>query len=210
MDEDLLRYRHKQKYCLFDYETEGTNLYLSKPWQLAWLLAEGKNITKVEDHYLWWENLNISEGAARATKFNYSVYKSKAVDPKPVLEKFEEILYDEDYIILYHNGLSFDAFIHNTYRRLMGKKPDYSFLKRCIDTHLLAKAIKLNIPVDKDNFLPWMYKLQSFRQKGLKTNLTALGKEYEIEHDYENLHNARVDIDLNFKVFLKQIWQIEI
>lgn len=44
--EDLLRFKFNQKYVIFDTETEGLNLVTSKPWQLAWIEAEGKQIEK--------------------------------------------------------------------------------------------------------------------------------------------------------------------
>jgi hypothetical protein len=40
--------------------------------------------------------------------------------------------------------------------------------------------------------------------------LTALGKENGIEHDYEKLHDAINDLDLNLKVWNKLKWQIEV
>lgn len=52
--------------------------------------------------------------------------------------------------------------------------------------------------------------MSSTVKKGVKTNLTALGKEYGIDHDYDNLHNALVDLDLNLKIWNKIKWQVEI
>jgi len=46
--------------------------------------------------------------------------------------------------------------------------------------------------------------------KGVKTNLTAMGKHYNIEHDYSKLHNALVDLQLNLKVWNKLKWEIEL
>jgi len=37
-----------------------------------------------------------------------------------------------------------------------------------------------------------------------------LGKENGIEHDYESLHDAINDLDLNLKVWNKLKWQIEV
>ena len=47
-------------------------------------------------------------------------------------------------------------------------------------------------------------------KKGVRTNLKALGKFYDIDHDYENLHNALVDLELNIKVWDKLKVQFEI
>ena len=44
--EELLRYNFKQRYVVFDTETEGLNLITSKPWQIAWIECEGKKVIK--------------------------------------------------------------------------------------------------------------------------------------------------------------------
>lgn len=52
MDESLLRFDKKQKYLVFDTETEGLNLIKSRPWQVAWLVVEGDRI--LEKHDMFW------------------------------------------------------------------------------------------------------------------------------------------------------------
>ena len=48
-------------------------------------------------------------------------------------------------------------------------------------------------------------------QKGLKTNLTLLGKEAGIEFDYNNLHDALNDVRLLQLIWDKWIkWNVEI
>ena len=44
MHESLLRFNKKQRYVVFDTETEGLNLVTSRPWQVAWLVIEGDTI----------------------------------------------------------------------------------------------------------------------------------------------------------------------
>ena len=56
----------------------------------------------------------------------------------------------------------------------------------------------------------WPPGLDHTIKKGVKTNLTALGKEFEIDVDYNNLHDAVNDLILNIKVWDKLKWQIEI
>ena len=48
------------------------------------------------------------------------------------------------------------------------------------------------------------------RKKGMRTNLAALGREYEIKHDDESLHDAVVDLELNVKVWNKIKWMVEL
>ena len=68
--EDLLRFKFDQKYVIFDTETEGLNLVSSKPWQLAWIETTGKNITRKQNRFLKWSELNVSEEAAKITGFD--------------------------------------------------------------------------------------------------------------------------------------------
>ena len=98
----------------------------------------------------------------------------------------------------------------NVWRKLMGMQADYSYLQRVIDTNSLAKAITKQIPVDKDNFLPWQYRLINHKERGLKTSQAALLKKYNINHDPNRLHDALYDIEMNFKVFRKQLFELEI
>jgi hypothetical protein len=209
----MLRFNKDQKYICFDFETCHLNLLddSNKPWQLSYIIAKGSNIQKEVDNYIFWPDLNISEGAKLVTHFDERKYHSLAADPKDILSTFEDYLYDPDYLIIGQNLLGFDVYIHNIYRRLLGKKPDFSFVKRIIDTNCIAKAIKKDLKIQKEvDFTCWQYKLNDFREKGLKTSIKAQLKDYKIDFDENMLHNSLYDVQMNFKIFQKQIWQIEI
>ncbi len=92
----------------------------------------------------------------------------------------------------------------------MGK--DYKhLLPKIIDTMCLARGIKCGIFFkENEDFLAYQYKMLNERRKGMRTNLTSLGKEFDIEHDYANLHDAIVDLELNLKVWNKIKWMIEV
>ena len=66
----------------------------------------------------------------------------------------------------------------------------------------LARGLKSGelFKSDKD-FLEYQYKMINYIRKGMKTSLSALGKENDIDHDYDNLHDALVDLELNIKVW---------
>ena len=213
MKEDLLRFNHKQKYILFDFETCSLNLGSTdnKPWQLSFLLAQGKKVTQKKDFYIQWEDLRLSEDARRITRFNDKKYKKLAVDPNGVLKEFERYLYNKDYKVIGHNILGFDVYIHGILRRLCHKAPDYSYIDRCIDTNCIARAIKNQIKPDEPRFFAsWQYKLLHHRVRGVKTNLKQLCKDYELDFDEKKLHDALYDIEVNFQVFQKQLWDLEI
>lgn len=209
----MLRFNKDQKYICFDFETCHLNLLddSNKPWQLSYLIAQGNNIIKESDNYIYWQDLNISEDAKVITRFDERKYKSLAADPKDILDEFEHYLYDNQYLIIGQNLLGFDVYIHNIYRRLMGKHTDFSYTKRIIDTNCIAKAIKKDIKLKRDSdFIYWQYKLNDFREKGLKTSIKAQLKEYKIDFDENMLHNSLYDVQMNFRIFQKQLWQTEL
>jgi hypothetical protein len=92
----------------------------------------------------------------------------------------------------------------------MGLKSDFSYVNRIIDTNCIAKAIKKNLSPQKEDFIYWQYRLENFREKGMKTSIKAQLKDYKIDFDENMLHNSLYDVQMNFKIFQKQLWQIEI
>jgi DNA polymerase III alpha subunit (gram-positive type) len=210
MNESLLRFNKKQRYVVFDTETEGLNLISSKPWQIAWLLVEGEKILERNDLYIHWGDLNISEGAARITGFSQADYDKRGKDPKEVWDKFSAQLYNKNNLIVGQNLLGFDVYMVNIWRKLLGMESDYSYIKRIIDTKCLAMAIAKEIPVNKKNFINWQYRLLNHRERGVRTSQATLLKKYAIDHDPKRLHDAMYDIEMNFKIFRRQLFDLEL
>lgn len=210
---ELLRYNKEQKYICWDFETCNLNIQSldNKPWQLSYIVAQNNQILEESDNYIWWEDLKISEDAARITHFDYNKYKRLAQDPLPILNKFEEKLFDPEYRLVGQNLIQFDVYILQIYRRLMGLQPNYKFIERIIDTMCLAKAVKKGIKINKEDDLTClMYKLAHLHEKGLKTSIATQLKEQKIDHDPMMLHNSLYDVRMNWEIFKRQIWQIEI
>lgn len=210
MKENLLRFNKKQRYLIFDTETEGLNLINSRPWQVAWILAEGDKVLEKHDLYIKWEDLNISDEAAKITGFSKQAYDRRSLDPKDVFDKFSKYLNDENNLIIGQNLLGFDVYMVNIWRKAIGLSSDYSFINRIIDTKSIATAIAKEIPVQKDNLLSWQYRLLNHKEKGLKTSQATLLKRYDIPHDPKRLHDAMYDIEMNFRIFRKQLFDIEL
>ena len=80
MKKDLLRFDKDQKYITWDVETEGLNLVHSKPWQIAWIVCQGDKVLEKFDFYIKWDDLKVSEDAARITGFSREDYNRKAID----------------------------------------------------------------------------------------------------------------------------------
>jgi DNA polymerase III alpha subunit (gram-positive type) len=210
MKEELLRFQKNQKYLIVDTETEGLNLVNSRPWQCAWIATQGKNIVEKNNRFIQWDNLNVSEGAAKITGFSESEYERRAEDPLKVWRDLSKYLFDPEYIIIGQNILGFDVYMLNVWLKGMNKNSDYSYLPRVIDTKSLSTAIFKNILPDKNNFLSWQYKLLNHKEKGLKTSQASMLKHYNIPHDPKKLHDALYDIEMTFQIFLKQIYDIEV
>eukprot|EP01043_Picozoa_sp_COSAG02_P013551 COSAG02_NODE_544_length_20555_cov_485.488170_13_plen_211_part_00 len=210
MNESLLRFNKKQRYVVFDTETEGLNLVTSRPWQVAWMVVEGDKIIEKNDLFIEWPDLQVSEGAAKVTGFTEKEYNRRCEPPKQVWEKFSKDLYNPDNLIIGQNLLGFDVYMVNIWRRLMNLGADYSFIPRILDTKALATAIAKEMPVVKDDFIGWQYRLLNYRERGLKTSQATLLKKYNIDHDPKRLHDALYDIEMNFKVFRKQLFDLEI
>jgi hypothetical protein len=210
---EFLRFNKQQEYVIVDYETENLNTLHGLPWQVSFLVCDLKGVKEEHDYFPYFEDLSMSKGAASITRFDYSEYKSNGKDPKEVLSILDSYIYDPKYVVVFQNGIPFDSMIHQVFRRKMGKTPDYSYLNRCIDTNAIAKAWKHGIKpplFGTPDFLPFQYRMLGFYQKGVKTNLTQLGKDFQIEFDYTSTHRGINDIRLNYLVFKKLLNVVEI
>ena len=213
MIEKLVRFDRNQKAMVFDFETCNLNLSSTsnKPWQLAFEIYEGDKLIESNDYHIFWKDLKLSEGARRVTGFKDAKYKKLAKPAQEILNHFEKYLYDDDYLKVVHNILGFDIYIHLIYRKLLNLPTDYSYLSRCVDTLCLAKAIHKDIDLnDSDDLLAWQFKLNSFHERGMRLNLGACCKTYDVDFDPSKLHDALYDIKKNYSVFRKMIWNIKI
>ena len=213
MNENLLRFKKDQNYLFFDFETCCLNLGSldNKPWQLGFIVINKGKIVKKKDYWIHWDDLKMSDTAAKMTGWTQVMYDKKAEDAKKILAEFEHYLYDESYINVGHNILGFDIYIHGIFRRCLGKNPDYSYIKRSIDTLCLAKAIKNEIKFSQnDNFFNWQYRLNNMIDRKSKKKLMDLCKDYDISIDESKLHDAMYDIEQNYEVFKKMLWEVNI
>lgn len=213
---NLLRYNKEQIYCLLDFETSGLNLLDSKPWQLSFMVFTLDKILETHDYFIHWDNLNMSEGAARVTRFNMDFYKSRAKPLTEVLPIFEKFYLDNSILKISHNGLGYDQFIHNIARKSLGLAPTFDPAKYSIDTLALSRAYRLGVkpPKFQPGSLEWLkfsYKmLAEYGNKKLKVSLNAMCKEFNILTDESQLHNSLYDIGQNREVFKQLLWKLEI
>jgi hypothetical protein len=200
------------RYAGVDMEGEGLNLRHSRPWQVSYCLADNKAIHSIKSSFILWPDLKVSDDAARITRFSMETYLASARPAAEVLAEYEAVIYDPTIEVIWMNGLHYDFYAHQTWRRECGLPYDDSYLVRSIDLKALTQAMKKGWQPDISSpqaFLAWQYRAGGYREKGLKSRLEVVGREEKIEHDYSTLHDATSDIVLMMKVYWKRLYQVE-
>jgi DNA polymerase III epsilon subunit-like protein len=212
MKKKLLRFEKDKTIVFIDCETFNLCLNFSHnlPWQISMLKVQGDHIQSSKDFYIKWDtHLKIGKEAARITRYSDKKMERLGVAPEEAYPTIKDWLDNADYIIGHHI-LGFDIYLIKGLYEYMGD--DYiPLVEKMIDTNCIARGIKSGMDyAPEDDFLEYQYKMVNKRIKGVRTSLTALGKEYELEHDYDKLHNALVDLELNLKLWNKLKWQIDL
>jgi len=216
MNDHLLRFNFSQKILFWDCETENLSLgdssiHKNRPWQSGFILCQGKKTLLEKQENIWWPDLNISEEAAKITRFDRLDYEQTARDPKEVWDEFAQYFYDPSVLIVGQNILNFDNYILNNWRRNMGMAVDWSFVNRVIDTRALSVAIqKGNKTVDHSDLYCWQMRFMHHREKGIKASLQWLVKNYGGTYDGSLHHDGLEDARYTKFVFDKMIYEIEI
>ena len=212
MDEHLLRFRKDMKLVFNDCETYNLclNFCHNVTWQVSMIETDGTRRTDERDYYIKWDtDFKISDDAKRITRYDDDFVQKNGKTLKQTLPTIQKWLDKADYIVG-HNILGFDIYLIKELYKLHGK--DYRpLVPKVIDTNCIARGIKMEIPYRAgEDFTEYQYRIYNTRRKGIRSNLTALGKEFGIDHDYANLHNALVDLDLNLKVWNKLKYSLEL
>lgn len=216
--ENLLRFNRKQKYLLWDTETASLSLNSKNnlPWEYGWIVATLDGIIEEKEYHVKWPQfltgeLQIGPVVDAMTGFSqkFQNYKNWTA-PEVVLAEFEKRLYDEDMIVVAHNGLGFDVYMHNLHRRALGKSSDYSYIPRFLDTNAIAKGWKLQYNFEGKNRIAAQYQLLDHRVRGMKTSIKALCKELGIPYDETRAHHATYDVSLMHQILMYLIKTVDI
>lgn len=210
MNEHLLRMKKDTTFCVFDFETEDLNLYTTQPWQFACVVGTQKEILREHDIYMNWPNLNVSKEAEIITRFDPLYVEAHGKNPYDAFKLITEEFEDCDYVVG-HNILGFDIHVYRRRCEVLGITP-YPIERKLIDTMACGKGIKMNIPYTPgESFLSYQIRLANEKppKKGFAT-LNAFCKHYDIPVDETKLHNALYDVQKNYQVLLKMLWNIEI
>ena len=212
MDEHLLRYDKSKTFVFIDLETFNLclNFCHNLPWQIGMIKAKGDFKTDSKNFYIKWNtDLKISDDAARITRYDHKKVQRECLDIKEAFPTIKDWLDHADYIVG-HNILGFDIFLIKELYESMGCHWDH-LMNKIIDTNCMARGAKYGTPYKPNtDLLEYQYKIYHTKRKDVKSSLTFLGKENSIDHDYDKLHDAINDLDLNLKVWNKLKWQIEV
>jgi DNA polymerase III alpha subunit (gram-positive type) len=162
MDEHLLRFDKNKKLTFIDFETENLCLFMEQnlPWQVACLKVQGDEVKDVYNQYIKWDRpFKVSEGAAKATRYDGPRVERLGAPWREVVETTVAWTSDCDYIVG-HNILGFDIYFLREFYNLCGKSTR-GLAEKIIDTHPLAKGIKLNDIFDrkKCGLLEYQYRM---------------------------------------------------
>jgi DNA polymerase III epsilon subunit-like protein len=193
--------KYNQKYIVFDTETEGLNLHSSKPWQVAWIVCQGERVIETHNRFVDFPDLDVPDIVKKLTGFSWSTYNEKKEPLEDVWSDFKSYLYDPQYKIVGQNLLGFDVYMVSEMQRILGEKPDYSYMERIYDTRPLGKAYRENIDKPKGDMLSWQYKMMHDRSLKAKVSQLQLLKFFDIDFDEAKLHDALYDIQMCYKVF---------
>lgn len=208
---DLLRYNlDNKKFVVLDSETNGLNLFYTKPFNIGIQVYQNKNLIENHNLYIKWENYNINKELA--VKVHYDKYKidKEGKNPKEVLDILLNYLTNEEYYYIGNNILGYDCMIFNSYAKHFNIDIGYKWLNRLYDNNPLFKAYKLNAKPNYDDFLSWQFSLSNLIQKGLKSNVGYACNEFGIEYDKDAAHSAIYDCDKSYKIFLELVKKMDI
>lgn len=211
----LKGYSHPHNLIFADTETESLNLKFARPWDIGWVTeTPAKKVTSYQ-YFPYFNDLKMSYGAQKVNNFDIYKYKQVGSDIKHACEELDNVLFDENNLIIGQYWLGFDCMIVNNFRILCGKKSDYSYLKRVIDTKALCMAYHLkenpNCAVGTNDFLAWQFRLlQKPKDRKLKTSLDFMIKEFGIDVAGLNRHESTSDNYLTREAFHKLLWKIDL
>lgn len=198
---------------IWDFETESLSLGLSRPWQLAFIVGEKGWVKKEYNLYIDIHDLNVSAKAAMVTKFNWDYYNSKKISANDVIDTFEPYLLNEENKLIGHNILGFDIYQLKNLYEYVGRELDFKkIIYRFYDTLAIARAQHFQSPAPKTGreFLSWQYRHLHKYDRAFKGSLGALAKKNDIQVDESKQHDALYDVKLNYEVFKKLEYSMEL
>ena len=211
LKENLLRFDKKQKFLVADFETYNLNLcgWGNYPWQCSFLIADQYKIYEEHDLYVDW-GVEPSDFIKELTGYSAKRMREEGIKPDKAHDILRKYLDNDEYIVVGHNFLTFDTPVEATWAKALGKKVDYQYTARLLDTLCLAKSYRFDKKPDRENFLPWQYKISKDFRRNMKCKLSDLADEFGISYDKNLLHRSDYDIRLNMEVMKQLLYKVEV
>lgn len=210
--ENLLRDNKDKRYAFLDFE--GCNLCLNEchnlPWQAGLIMYKDNKIEEELDLLIKWpQGIKVSRMAAIITGYDPNEIEARGKPPEEVLDILIDRFEKAD-IIAGYNLIGYDAYMLQAFCRALGRKP-YNIIPKLLDMFPIAKAVKLEIPFNKnDDFIAWQYRVFHRIEKGVRTRPEILAKEFNIQFEATKLHDALYDLQLLVKIWDKLKYMIHL
>ncbi|MEK6880334.1 MAG: hypothetical protein AABY22_12030 [Nanoarchaeota archaeon] len=201
-----------KKFVFFDLETNGLNLFYSRPFEIGYLIYHGKNLTKERQIYLNYPNYQIRPEIAKKVLYNKEIVEKQGIEPKLAFQELLEYILNSEYYIIFSNGLNYDCMVLKNSCDELGLNYGYDWLKRCYDINSLFKLYKLGAKIDNDNLLAQMFSANNYVRKGLKSNLQYMAKEFKVGmgEETDQFHGALFDSRVCSAIFFELIKRIDL
>lgn len=194
----------KKNYIVWDLETSGLDPKVDKILEIGYLYIQNGEV-KFKESILLNHGIEISETTTKFTGITKEMIDEKGHDPKETFDHLMKMMRDVPQVT--HNGLRFD--IPFLLEAIWGPMTIGDFEKfrkdlylNCIDTAVIFKANKLNMPRRfNETFSEWGNRVLDTKAYGLKYNVKTCCEELGIE--IENQHRAGDDVLLTNEIYKK-------
>lgn len=212
IESDLLKYNIENKRILFtDSETESLNLKFARPWDISFVTYHGYKKIEEKQFYIKWKNLNIPQDLANKIHYNKEKVDALGLEPEVAAHLILSYLNNpENDIISGNNLLNYDCMIFYNACKLCNINLGYDFLHKIYDCNSIFKGYKRGLKPDHRNFLAWQFGQNNFVQKGLRSSVSYICKDFGLEHNEEELHGSLADTLLSAQIFFKLIKKIDV
>lgn len=203
---------HNERFVFWDVETNGLNLVFSQPYQLSYIIVQGGKIIEKVDDYIWWDNYQMPDAAAKVNRFNRTNYEKRARPLGEVMKRFEEKC--KGATLVGHNVLNFDIYMLTMLYKAAGMNHDFWWMDKIVDTCALSKSYltkrKNNDFEDWEEFVGWQLSSISIHDRTLKSSQGFMLKHFDIPFVEERLHEALYDVEKNKEVFEKLLFTLKL
>ena len=196
---------YDQDYICFDGETEGLNLYYSRPWQWSFLVCKGQKVLEKHDYYINQPNLDLSPKLKKMCGFDQKRYDSEAISELEAASIFQKYIDDPKFKVIGQNILNYDIFIWNSMMLRQFGEVNHEYLERCLDTRafFIARQHELE-PRGGVDLLNWQLRILNDKEyKFTKSNSKLILKTLGIDFDEGMLHNSLYDVLKTHEIWIQ-------